>query len=522
MAQSIGAEPRYRAFISYNHEDSVFGRRLHRQLEAYTIPRRLAGRMGRAGPIPSRLSPIFRDREELSAANDLSLEVRAALDDARCLIVVCSPAAARSRWVAHEIEIFRGLHPDRPIFAALIAGEPVESLPPPLIAEGREPLAADFRKGGDGFRLALLKLIAGLTGAELDQLIQRDAQRRLTSVMAITVAAFATTLTMAAMTVVALDARREAERQRVEAEALVDFMLSDLRTELKKMGRLSALDGVDRRAFDYYSRQDLSRLKPASLEQRARILHALGEDDEARGEFAQALEKFEAARQTTAVLLQKDPNNPDRLWAHAQSEFWIGTVAYARGHRPLAFIKFQAYRNLADRMIAVRPGTPVMLRELGYAEGNICSLEIINDPHNALQACQRALTHMEAAARTSSHPQDYAADIANRHAWLADAYRELGDLKSARSERIKQQTLLEASIARDPSDMELKLNWAALQRAFGALDIAEGRYAAARARLLSARSTLRSMTRADPSNALWRSRLQQINAALAYVDNQRN
>lgn len=47
------------------------------------------------GPAPRRLTPIFRDRSDLSAAGDLSGEL-GALRDSLFLIVVCSPAAAKS------------------------------------------------------------------------------------------------------------------------------------------------------------------------------------------------------------------------------------------------------------------------------------------------------------------------------------------------------------------------------------------------------------------------------------------
>jgi hypothetical protein len=127
-----GTEPaRYRAFISYSHRDAAFGRALHRRLEAYRLPRRLVGLATARGPAPSRLSPIFRDREELAAADDLSVEVRAALAASGALIVVCSPNAYGSSWVSREVELFRELHPGRPVLAALIDGEPGEAFPPP-------------------------------------------------------------------------------------------------------------------------------------------------------------------------------------------------------------------------------------------------------------------------------------------------------------------------------------------------------------------------------------------------------
>src|SRR4051812_11276542 len=107
--------PVYRAFLSYSHRDRTTARWLHRRLEGYRIPRRLAGSEGERGIIPQRLNPIFRDREELPAAGDLSEKVQAALEASASLIVICSPHAASSLWVAKEVETFRTLHPQRPI-----------------------------------------------------------------------------------------------------------------------------------------------------------------------------------------------------------------------------------------------------------------------------------------------------------------------------------------------------------------------------------------------------------------------
>src|SRR4051812_49565957 len=129
MGDGESGTPRYRAFISYSHKDAAIGRWLHRRLEGYRLPRRLVGSEGERGPVPSRLTPIFRDREELPAAGDLSERVRAALADSDHLVIVCSPNSAASPWVAKEIEAFRELHPGRPVYAAIVEGDPAQCFP---------------------------------------------------------------------------------------------------------------------------------------------------------------------------------------------------------------------------------------------------------------------------------------------------------------------------------------------------------------------------------------------------------
>ena len=190
----------YRAFISYSHADSRFALWLHRKIERFAIP--AAPGAGRV-----RLAPVFLDRAELPAATDLSATVRAALARSAALIVIASPHARASRWVDREIALFRELHPDRPVLVALIEGEPDTAFPPALTGSGAatiEPLAADFRKGADGRRLGLLKIVAGLSGQPLDRLVQRDAQARQRRVMAVTAAALLLSLVLAGLLVLAL------------------------------------------------------------------------------------------------------------------------------------------------------------------------------------------------------------------------------------------------------------------------------------------------------------------------------
>ena len=115
-----------------------------------------------------------------------------------------------------------------------------------------EPIAADLRDSGDGERLGLLKIVAGMLGVGLDEIVQRDAarrQKRLHLIAAASVIGMAVTSTLA---VVAIDARDAARDQRREAEGLVGFMLGDLRQKLEPIGRLDALDAVGARALGYY------------------------------------------------------------------------------------------------------------------------------------------------------------------------------------------------------------------------------------------------------------------------------
>lgn len=187
------ADPyRYAAFISYSSKDTKFALRLHRALEGYGIPSALGKFDILGGGKRNRIYPVFRDREELSAGH-LGDQIEANLKASAALIVVCSPNGAASPWVQKEIEFFAAHGRHAKIFAIIPDTAPLtddhgadctQSCFPPafrgdaLAGDKLEPLAADARKGKDGFRNAWLKIVAGIIGVSPGQLIDRDRRRR--------------------------------------------------------------------------------------------------------------------------------------------------------------------------------------------------------------------------------------------------------------------------------------------------------------------------------------------------------
>jgi tetratricopeptide (TPR) repeat protein len=518
-----GTDARYGAFISYNHADRATARWLHRTLERYRIPAKLVGRAAAFGPVPRRLGRIFRDLDELSAASDLSAEVRAALAESACLIVVCTPAAAASQWVAREIALFRELHPDRPVLAALFAGEPAEALPLPLrrTADGAEtePLAADFRAGKDGKRLALLKLVAGAVGVPLDALVQRDAQARVRRVTAVTALAILLLLAMAGLTILAVRARGEAEARRAQAEGLVEFMLTDLRGRLKEVGRLDVLREANARALRYYGEQDLATLPPDVLARRARAIMTMGEDAMEAKETARARTAFLQANRITHALIEREPNAYDIVFAHAQSEFYLGLLHFKAGELAAAEPHFEAYAALAHRLMALDATDVRSSEEVSYATGNLCSLRMRQDAvREGVALCGEALRATEALARREPGSEQRWRDVANRQGWLADAQIDIGNFEAALQLRRQQVALLQRLLARDPRNARngRMLIWA--ERALAEAEQRQGDLPTAIRRMRGVVADLRTMTRLDTENQELSTRLKEIEAELAKME----
>ncbi|MBA2918048.1 MULTISPECIES: toll/interleukin-1 receptor domain-containing protein [Sphingomonas] len=345
---------KYAAFISYSHADQVAARWLHQALETYRLPRALIGTPSAFGPVPRRLPPVFRDRDELPASGDLGEKLRNALADSRFQIVLCSPRAARSKWVNEEILTFKRIHGEQRTLAVILSGEPyaggdTECFPPALRfhlgSDGElsddpaEPIAADLRPGKDGKRLALLKLVAGIADVRLDALVRRDAARRQRRLMWITGASLAVMVVTIGLAIYAESQRRIAVQQQLLANRSLDFLIGTFEianpatenprtiTALTILNRASRRAGVELRGEPavsarllratgeiYYNlglpkeaavdlRAALMRT-PEKGEERARILLKLASVDFKRGDLA-------ATRRDIAAAASAYPKNAD-------------------------------------------------------------------------------------------------------------------------------------------------------------------------------------------------------------------
>lgn len=354
---------KYRAFISYDHKDEQVAARLHRMLEAYPVPKSLSGRQS------EKISPIFRDVAELTAHHSLSDKIQDAISQSQYLIVLCSPGSKSSHWVNQEIRLFREVHGNSAILCALIEGTPQTSFPPALLESGEEPLAANLSP--KSFRLGVSQLAASILGVGLDDLVQRDVKKLRRRVTLITASAISALLIMGSLTWTAIDARQLAEQRGLDAEGQIEFMLTDLKDELDAVGSLKALNVVGERAASYYDNYKPSDHDDNALGRRARVFHYLGETQRKLGNFDEANRYFQDAYLATQNLLERDPNNPDRIFEHSQSAFWVADSWNNRSKLNEAKPFYQAYHDLAKRIYEIEGGTDRAQAELGSAYHNL-------------------------------------------------------------------------------------------------------------------------------------------------------
>ena len=195
----------YKAFISYRHRsfDRKVAIQLQKMLETYHIPKQFGKR---------EQWKVFRDETELPVSDDLSADIRCALEKSEFLIVICSNETANSKWCRQEIAYFKELHHNttKKICAVLIEGNPDTVFPEELRfteiaqtdADGNrhsfsvevEPLAANI--AAESERLAFkklkaefLRIAAPMLGVSYDTLKQRQRNYRYQKITAAAVGA---------------------------------------------------------------------------------------------------------------------------------------------------------------------------------------------------------------------------------------------------------------------------------------------------------------------------------------------
>lgn len=514
-------EPRYWAFLSYSHHDKAVAKRLQKQLETYRVPRRLIGRETSHGPVPARVAPVFRDRDELHAGADLKASVHDALSRSRWLVVVCTPDAARSPWVNREIVEFKKLHGERRVLALIARGEPFasdmpgheaqECFPPALRralneqgepeGEPLEPIAADMRREGDGPRRAMLKLVAGMLGVAFDDLVRRDVQRRVRWLTALAASSVLGVFVFAFLAVLAVQARNEAQLQRQQAEGLIEFMLGDLRKKLEPVGRLEVLDSVGEKALAYYGSQEADKLDATALGHRSRAMHLIGEIRDLRGQPAEAQKAFEQAAETTAQLLAKAPNDGQRIFDHAQSVFWVGYAAWKRANGKTAEAKFQEYLALSEKLTKIDPANVDWRAEVAFGHVNVGMVRLgTGRPAVALESLQLAgqlLTELSVAR------PELMFELAQNLGWKASAYESLGEYDKALDVQKRKLALFREMPESDKNRTAQRGILNSLS-AISQQELALGRIDAAEQ---SARGAIRiadSLVEGDPSNLFWR------------------
>jgi tetratricopeptide (TPR) repeat protein len=573
------AEPfKYRAFLSYSHADSGAAKRVHGRLEGFHIDKDLVGRNTPAGPVPTALRPIFRDRNEFDAGGSLAEQSIIALDGSAALIVLASPNAARSKFVNEELRQFKSRHPDRPVIPLIVDGEPGnpenECFPPALrfaVAEDGaitdkpvDVLAADLREKGDGFELALAKVVARMLGLAPDDVYRRaERERRKQARLRTAIAAVIVVLAIAGGGFYWQS--RQQQQTLAEISALVDkYSLvtpakadapgarasltqaittiaegaaSDPRyakaLELLKAGKPTEAEPLLKAvAEDKAKRADKDSKDAAAAYRNLASITAVSEPGRARGYYAEAARldpsdvwgmfqngwfQKEAGQLNVAqaafsrVIAAAKPGTDDYalLWA----KFGMGDIAQQRGDLGAALATYHEAETVADRVAKSDPGNAGWQRDLSVSYDRVGDVQVAQGNLGAaLTSYQASLTIADRLAKSDPGNAGWQRD-------LSVSYDKVGDVQMAQGNLGAALTSYQASLAirdrlakSDPGNAGWQRDLTVSYEKIGDVQKAQGNLPAA---LVSCQASLTIRDRlanSDPGNAGW-----QRDLSVSYV-----
>lgn len=384
---------RYDAFISYSHgADARLAPALQRALHRFAKP------WWRA-----RAVTVFRDETSLAAAHSLPATLARALDESAFFILMASPAAARSKWVADECEHFARHRDPTRMLIVLSEGEiawdgaagdfdwaKTDALPECLKGVFRaEPLyvdlrwarpqltndAASFNDRDPRFLAAVARISAALRGMSLEaiageELKQHRKTRRIAYAAVSAIALLA--LGASAGAWIATENAREAGRQRAVAEAerrvaeqrraeaerqtkiaearlesavmAVQILLRDIAFELKNLPGMSAerFRVIMEKAGTILDRLEAVGHTRATRRLRVGVLLYLVDAYRALGEPDKAMAHARLGVRLATALMAEDRTDPLLVLAAATMTERFGDVAGDKGEVDEAI---QAYRT---------------------------------------------------------------------------------------------------------------------------------------------------------------------------------
>ena len=296
-------------------------------------------------------------------------------------------------------------------------------------------------------------------------------------------------------------ARREAERQRRQAEQLVSFIVGDLRTKLEAVGRLDVLDAAASRALAYFANVREEDLSGDDLPRHARALAQLGEVRVEQGELGEAVKLFEESRRFAAAAVASDPEHEESQLALSNAHFWLGEAARRRDDPAAALAHYRQYLGIAEGLAARHPRNARYVTEVGYGHANVgTAYEASGDLDAALHEYRVAVA--KARERLSLEPESNAArdDLAASLNLLGALLQKREDLAGARVVLEEEVAVRRRLMEAEPNDARRIRDLATTLAYFGVLHSKRDDIVAAKAAYREELALSTRLAELDPSN----------------------
>ncbi|MGA8810237.1 MAG: serine/threonine-protein kinase, partial [Thermoanaerobaculia bacterium] len=311
-------------------------------------------------------------------------------------------------------------------------------------------------------------------------------------------------------------ARRDAERRRNQAEALVSFIVSDLPKRLEPVGRLDVLDGAATKALDYFASLRPGELTGEELNRHALALTQLGDVRIKQGKLPEAQALFRQSLRFAESAAAKDPARDEWQLALSNSHFWVGDALRRQGDAQGALQHFRAYYDVSARLAAKHPGDAKYETELSYGYSNLGSAyEALGDYARAGVEYRTAVNVDRRRAARDPRDEQRRADLANSLNKLGVLEQANGNLTNARAAFEEDAAIRRTLIEAQPDDSARAIRFATSLAYLGAAQLNTGEPERAAATNREELAIVSRLAARDEQNLDWQRRRSVAQVRLA-------
>ena len=229
----------------------------------------------------------------------------------------------------------------------------------------------------------------------------------------------------------------------------------------------------------------------------------MGEVANLRGDLDGASRLYREAAAGTAEAIRRDPDDPQRLYDHAQNQFYFADIAVRRGRIDSAEAAFREYKRLADRMVELAPDNMKWRMEVQNADANLATVLSKRRRFNeAATQWAQAYRMIDALATADPNNRDYQQSLVELIAWYADAEMDAGHLDSAIALRLRNVDLL-TRLSNRTQDVNYQYRLVLAERNLGNLYASQDRMDLALQHMRTAVAQADRLAQVEPDNAKW-------------------
>ena len=306
----------------------------------------------------------------------------------------------------------------------------------------------------------------------------------------------------------AIEAREDAVRRRGQAEALIGFMLGDLRAKLQRVGRLDVLDDVGKQAMDYFAAVPAESITDEEIYRRSQAVHQIGQVRLTQGDLKAAAAAFGESLRLIDAVAARNPQNATWQVGLATSHFYVGEGHRLQGNLDAAMHEYLAYRDIARKLVDRDRTNPEWLLELSYAHSNVAGvLEAKGELEKARDELTYSLDVRRPLATIDPNRREWQEAIANSHNRLAVVLMRLGEARAALQHHAADYAIRRQLVDRSPNDTRARSRLAVAASYLSALYSDQGDDLRAREYNEVRAAINEDLATRDPANSDWQREL---------------